>query len=74
MPAAVACYQKAAKLEDAEAMYRLALCYVGGKSVIPDKEEALRLCQKALESQDLALEGDDELRAKLKTLAEQLKS
>ena len=53
-------------------MYLLALCYVHGKGIGQDLEAAKALCQKALESEDIMNEQDEELEDKLKSLLDSL--
>ena len=70
---ALSYYRQAADREDAEGMYRLALCYLEGKAVEADPAAARELCSRALESQDLENEGDACLREALEGLMERLK-
>ena len=69
---AVQYYQEAADKQDAEGMYRLALCYAEGKAVPADRKEALRLCRRALNSADLEEQEDQDLRSSLNRLISRL--
>lgn len=71
---AVEWYEKAAEQGDAEGMYRLALCYLDGKAVEADRQTAMDLCRRALESEELHGGTDTALQEKLHALMERLES
>ena len=71
---AVEYFQRAAQEGDAEGMYRLALCYAEGRAVEADPARALRLCQEALDSDDLEDEEDAALRQQLEGLLQRLRA